>query len=125
MSIPTRSTSTFRSTLDRDPVAETKDMNFKDDDLRDLWDWLYHEEEGVEKVEFNSALAKPRRQRSNRVSTGGLRPGEPPSLENSRNLIRNLFFAPRRYDLGRVGRHKLNQRLNQTEKRGPDDSGRR
>ena len=104
----------IRSTLDRDPVAETKDMNFKDDDLRGLWDWLYPEEEGVEKVEFNSALAK-------RVANAQiefyrrLRPGEPPSLENSRNLIRNLFFAPRRYDLGRVGRHKLNQRLNQTE----------
>ena len=107
----------IRSTLDRDPVAETKDMNFKDDDLRDLWDWLYPEEEGVEKVEFNSALAK-------RVANAQiefyrrLRPGEPPSLENSRNLIRNLFFAPRRYDLGRVGRHKLNQRLNQTENAG-------
>ncbi len=107
----------IRSTLDRDPVAETKDMNFKDDDLRGLWDWLYPEEEGVEKVEFNSALAK-------RVANAQiefyrrLRPGEPPSLENSRNLIRNLFFAPRRYDLGRVGRHKLNQRLNQTENAG-------
>ena len=44
-----------------------------------------------------------------------LRPGEPPSLENSRNLIRNLFFGARRYDLGRVGRFKLNRRLAQTE----------
>ncbi|MSQ22661.1 MAG: DNA-directed RNA polymerase subunit beta [Dehalococcoidia bacterium] len=40
-----------------------------------------------------------------------LRPGEPPSLENARNLLDNLFFAARRYDLGRVGRHKLNRRL--------------
>ncbi|MQF48875.1 DNA-directed RNA polymerase subunit beta [SAR202 cluster bacterium AC-647-N09_OGT_505m] len=40
-----------------------------------------------------------------------LRPGEPPNVENARNLMENLFFNPRRYDLGRVGRHKLNRRL--------------
>ena len=40
-----------------------------------------------------------------------LRPGEPPSPENARNLLDNLFFNPRRYDLGRVGRYKLNRRL--------------
>ncbi|MCH7624630.1 MAG: DNA-directed RNA polymerase subunit beta [Chloroflexi bacterium] len=40
-----------------------------------------------------------------------LRPGEPPSVENAKNLIDNLFFNPRRYDLGRVGRYKLNRRL--------------
>ncbi len=39
-----------------------------------------------------------------------LRPGEPPSVENARNLLENLFFNPRRYDLGRVGRYKLNRR---------------
>ncbi len=41
-----------------------------------------------------------------------LRPGEPPTQENAKNLLQNLFFNPRRYDLGRVGRHKLNRRLN-------------
>ena len=40
-----------------------------------------------------------------------LRPGEPPSIENARNLIESLFFNPRKYDLGRVGRYKLNRRL--------------
>ena len=40
-----------------------------------------------------------------------LRPGEPPSLENAQNLLDNLFFNPRRYDLGKVGRYKLNRRL--------------
>jgi DNA-directed RNA polymerase subunit beta len=40
-----------------------------------------------------------------------LRPGEPPSLENARNLLDNLFFNPRRYDLGPVGRYKINRRL--------------
>ena len=40
-----------------------------------------------------------------------LRPGEPPSVENAKNLLQNLFFNPRRYDLGGVGRYKLNRSL--------------
>jgi DNA-directed RNA polymerase subunit beta len=40
-----------------------------------------------------------------------LRPGEPPTVENAQGLLNNLFFNPRRYDLGRVGRYKLNHRL--------------
>jgi len=40
-----------------------------------------------------------------------LRPGDPSNLENAQALIKNLLFNPRRYDLGRVGRYKLNQRL--------------
>src|SRR5207344_1348108 len=41
------------------------------------------------------------------------RPGEPPTVENSRNLVRSLFFDPKRYDLTKVGRYKLNMRLGQ------------
>jgi DNA-directed RNA polymerase subunit beta len=40
-----------------------------------------------------------------------LRPGDPPTLDNARSFVQNLFFAARRYDLGRVGRYKLNRRL--------------
>ena len=40
-----------------------------------------------------------------------LRPGEPPNVENARSLMENLFFNHRRYDLGNVGRYKLNRRL--------------
>ena len=40
-----------------------------------------------------------------------LRPGEPPNVENAKSLIESLFFNPRRYDLGRVGRYKLNRKL--------------
>ena len=40
-----------------------------------------------------------------------LRPGEPTSLDNARDLIKNLFYNERRYDLGRVGRYKLNRSL--------------
>jgi DNA-directed RNA polymerase subunit beta len=40
-----------------------------------------------------------------------LRPGDPPTAENARSLINNLLFNPRRYNLGKVGRYKLNKRL--------------
>jgi DNA-directed RNA polymerase subunit beta len=40
-----------------------------------------------------------------------LRPGDPPTLDNAKGFLESLLFAPRRYDLGRVGRHKLNKRL--------------
>ncbi len=41
-----------------------------------------------------------------------LRPGDPPTQENAQSLVNALFFTPRRYDLGNVGRYKVNKRLN-------------
>ena len=46
-----------------------------------------------------------------------LRPGEPPNAENARNLIDSLFFDARRYDLGKVGRYKLDSNL-----KGPENA---
>ncbi|MEW6173656.1 MAG: DNA-directed RNA polymerase subunit beta [Bacillota bacterium] len=40
-----------------------------------------------------------------------LRPGEPPTVESARVLLEGLFFDPKRYDLGHVGRYKLNKKL--------------
>ncbi len=40
-----------------------------------------------------------------------LRPGDPPNMETAREAIERIFFNPKRYDLGRVGRYKINQRL--------------
>ncbi|HZG87522.1 DNA-directed RNA polymerase subunit beta [Paenibacillus sp.] len=40
-----------------------------------------------------------------------LRPGEPPTLENARNLLIARFFDPKRYDLANVGRYKINKKL--------------
>ena len=40
-----------------------------------------------------------------------LRPGEPPTVANAKALLKRLFQDPKRYDLGRVGRYKLNQKL--------------
>src|SRR5690349_11078762 len=40
-----------------------------------------------------------------------LRPGDAPNRETARQALERLFFSPKRYDLGRVGRYKINQRL--------------
>ena len=45
-----------------------------------------------------------------------LRPGEPPTVENSRAHLNNLFFDPRRYDLARFGRYKMNNKLSLTRR---------
>lgn len=38
-----------------------------------------------------------------------LRPGEPPTVDSARSLLESLFFDPKRYDLAKVGRYKLNK----------------
>src|SRR5207244_1087700 len=40
-----------------------------------------------------------------------LRPGDPPTSANAKALIKRLFFDAKRYDLGRVGRYKIHQKL--------------
>ena len=96
----------IKSTMERDLDPDEKDLNFRVDDLRAVWEWLRPDDE------YDSDMAK-------RIANAQiefyrrLRPGEPPSLENARNLIKSLFFDGRRYDLGRVGRYKLNRRLGQ------------
>ena len=49
-----------------------------------------------------------------------LRPGDPATPSNARQLLKRLFFDPRRYDLGRVGRYKINQKLDLESKVGND-----
>ncbi len=45
-----------------------------------------------------------------------LRPGDPPTAANARALLKRLFFDHKRYDLGRVGRYKINQKLGLKDK---------
>lgn len=45
-----------------------------------------------------------------------LRPGDPPTAANAKALLKRLFFDPKRYDLGRVGRYKINQKLSLSNK---------
>ncbi len=44
-----------------------------------------------------------------------LRPGEPPTREAAQNLLDNLYFNPKRYDLAKVGRYKMNRKLGRDE----------
>ena len=94
----------IKSTLDRDPVQDEKDIHFREDDLKALWGWIRPDDE--------YDRAKARKIASAQIDFyRRLRPGEPPSLENARALVKDLFFEPRRYDLGKVGRYKLNGRF--------------
>ncbi len=45
-----------------------------------------------------------------------LRPGEPPTVDSARSLLRSMFFDPKRYDLMRVGRYKFNKKLSIAER---------
>ena len=47
-----------------------------------------------------------------------LRPGDAPNIETARTALERVFFSPKRYDLGRVGRYKINQRLGLKVDRG-------
>ncbi len=94
----------MQATLRSDPAADPGGVSFREEDLRSLWEWLHEGEEYDKEAAQRIAGAQIEFYRR-------LRPGEPPSLENSRNLINNLFFEDRRYDLGRVGRYKFNRRL--------------
>ncbi len=47
-----------------------------------------------------------------------MRPGDPPNVETARNLIQRLFFDEKRYDLGNVGRYRINTRLNMKSEEG-------
>ncbi len=44
-----------------------------------------------------------------------LRPGEPPTRESAQALLENLYFNPKRYDLAKVGRYKVNKKLGLTQ----------
>ncbi|GAB3700849.1 DNA-directed RNA polymerase subunit beta [Mariniluteicoccus flavus] len=44
-----------------------------------------------------------------------LRPGEPPTREAAQSLLENYYFNPKRYDLAKVGRYKINKKLGLTE----------
>jgi len=48
-----------------------------------------------------------------------LRPGDPATADNAKQLVESIFFRNDRYDLAKVGRFKMNQRLNKSEIRNP------
>ena len=51
-----------------------------------------------------------------------LRPGEPPTVEAAQTLLDNLYFNPKRYDLAKVGRYKINRKLGIDKNLGDPDA---
>ncbi|MBI4336534.1 MAG: DNA-directed RNA polymerase subunit beta [Chloroflexi bacterium] len=94
----------IQSTLDKNPLEMERAEDLSERELQRLW--------------ANWRAAEPYRREGALVLAAAqlefyrrLRPGEPPNLENAEALLQSLFFNPRRYDLGKVGRYKLNRRL--------------
>ena len=115
-----------RGTLERDAPVEERELNiFREEDLRNTWECIsrWRNPEGDEAVaaelagQYDSAHCR-------RIAAAQIdfyrkmRPGEPPSLENSQNLLNGHFFDRRRYDIGEVGRYKFNMRLRRRERAG-------
>jgi DNA-directed RNA polymerase subunit beta len=86
-------------------VTQIKDAGIKSVNIVDVsWD---------DGVLLQSLKADPTRSSDDALKDiyHKLRPGDPATPSNARQLLRRLFFDPRRYDLGRVGRYKINQKL--------------
>ncbi|MGQ9661828.1 MAG: DNA-directed RNA polymerase subunit beta [Kiritimatiellia bacterium] len=93
-----------------DPVEEAIVRNMRDGEIHTVEVWDTSWDEGI--------FLKTVRADQTRTTDDALkdiyhrlRPGDPVTPSNARQLIRRLFFDPRRYDLGRVGRYKINQKL--------------
>ena len=56
-------------------------------------------------------IRRTAKRRRCRRSTRSLRPGDAPDAQTAKQALERLFFSPKRYDLGRVGHYKINQRL--------------
>ncbi|MSQ11618.1 MAG: DNA-directed RNA polymerase subunit beta [Dehalococcoidia bacterium] len=94
----------IKATLEREPLDYERVNSLSEDTLGKLWErWC-----PSRRYERDAARALAAAQLE---FYRRMRPGEPPNLENAEALLRSLFTDPRRYDLGRVGRYKLNRTL--------------
>jgi DNA-directed RNA polymerase subunit beta len=90
-----------------------------------LFDLFCKEEESSERKFIQSTIERDPLVRDEATALIDIyrkvRPGDPPNIENARKLLNNLFFNSQHYDLGAVGRYKLNQRLGLAGKIGEDE----
>ncbi|MCD6727316.1 MAG: DNA-directed RNA polymerase subunit beta [Solirubrobacteraceae bacterium] len=98
---------TYNPQTDADVEESHEDIERLDQELRDLFDNSLY-----------MRLTIDSDPESTKTKKGALielfkkqRPGEPPSVDAAYSLLQQLFFDPKRYDLTRVGRYKLNSRL--------------
>ncbi len=104
-------TTLLRALPQEDPTTGEPLKSASDDDIRDLFrDKVSGEPNIFIDMTLEKDVAKTPEAALVEVFKKQ-RPGEPPTLENSKALLRALFFDPKRYDLTRVGRYKLNSRL--------------
>ena len=82
----------IKNTLAKDPTAR------------------YYKKEGGEQKEY-AVDSKTGEELALKQIYGLLRPGDAPDTLTAKQALERLFFSPKRYDLGRVGRYKINQRL--------------
>ena len=99
---------TYNPETDGSVEESVEDIERLDQELVDLFDGSLYLRNTIESDPDNTKTKK-----------GALielfkkqRPGEPPSVDAAYALLQQLFFDPKRYDLTRVGRYKLNSRLN-------------
>ena len=85
----------IKNTLAKDPTAR------------------YYKKEGGEQKEY-AVDSKTGEELALKQIYGLLRPGDAPDTLTAKQALERLFFSPKRYDLGRVGRYKINQRLGMT-----------
>jgi DNA-directed RNA polymerase subunit beta len=92
------------------------DQHGRDEEVLKLFDHLDPSEHQYVKVTLDKDPARHTKEALMELYKR-LRPGDPPTLENARNLIESLLFNARRYDLAKVGRYKLNKNLWERETR--------
>ena len=79
-------------------------------DTLEIFDIPHHDEADVMRNTLRKDQTKTQEDALHRIYNL-LRPGEPPRADSAREILNKLFFNPKRYDLARVGRYKLNQKL--------------
>ena len=92
----------IKNTLAKDP---TNTNNWSPDERKK---WLKADDTIAEQTQ---KLIEAGETHALRSIYGLLRPGDAPNKETAKQALERLFFSPKRYDLGRVGRYKINQRL--------------
>jgi len=94
----------IQTTLSKDPLSGYRSDEYKENDLQATWAMV----KGTTPYDPISAKELI----SSRIEFyRKLRPGEPASIDNANNLLDNLLFNPRRYDLGTVGRYKMSKQI--------------
>ena len=83
----------------------------KNEEMAALFSRHRHRRDAVHRVHSRASDSTNTRQEALIEVYKKLRPGDPPTGDNAEKLVESLFFNFRRYDLGRVGRYKLNKKL--------------